>query len=383
MLVSETETVASDKSHTQQLAPSSLSLPLPQLQHESPSKEASISSPNSHQHSILSLTLEEIQIKSGRMFGSMSMDEFLANIWNSDGNQVDSQPPPLAREELPVQSKNAGAETAPVISQQPSLSVPPPICKKTVDEVWSEIRKDHQPQPNEEANDEISGNESLKRQQTLGEMTLEDFLIKAGVVQESSLQSFIPLKTSGPQQPSSSLPFQIQIGNMTDNRPFDARYKMGPAVRMGFSPQQNVGGCSSGNGTATRRVLSQSHSLAGKDPANGGAAQKFQTSRESARNSGKRRIIDGPPEVVVERRQRRMLKNRESAARSRARRQAYTVELEAGLSQLRQENEKLKEILAEAERKRRQEIARKNHTTRAQKRAEKFRAMRRTVSAAW
>ncbi|XP_054814184.1 ABSCISIC ACID-INSENSITIVE 5-like protein 1 [Prosopis cineraria] len=387
MLVSETETVASDKNHSQQLAPSSLSLPLPQLQQELPSKETSIYSPTSHQNSIPSLTLDEIQSKSVRMVGSMSMDEFLANIWNSDDNQIDSPPPPPpppTRDELPVQNKNAGAETETVISQQASLSVPPPICKKTVDEVWSEIRKDHRSQQNAEAtNDEISASKSLRRQQTLGEMTLEDFLIKAGIVQESPLPS-LPLKFSWPQQSSSSLPFQNQTGNITNNRPFDASYKMGPATRMGFSTQQNVGVCLSGDGASTYRVLSQSHSLAAKEPATSSAAEKCQTSGEPTRNSSKKRIIDGPPEVVVERRQRRMLKNRESAARSRARRQAYTVELEAGLNQLRQENEQLKEILAEAERKRKQEMARKKRiATKAQKMTEKFRAIRRTVSAAW
>lgn len=36
---------------------------------------------------------------------------------------------------------------------------------------------------------------------------------------------------------------------------------------------------------------------------------------------GRKRIMDGPVEKVVERRQRRMIKNRESAARSRARKQ--------------------------------------------------------------
>lgn len=36
---------------------------------------------------------------------------------------------------------------------------------------------------------------------------------------------------------------------------------------------------------------------------------------------GRKRMVDGPVEKVVERRQRRMIKNRESAARSRARKQ--------------------------------------------------------------
>ncbi|KAL2504237.1 ABSCISIC ACID-INSENSITIVE 5-like protein 5 [Abeliophyllum distichum] len=46
-------------------------------------------------------------------------------------------------------------------------------------------------------------------------------------------------------------------------------------------------------------------------------------------------------EKVVERRQRRMIKNRESAARSRARKQAYTMELEAEIAKLKEENEGL------------------------------------------
>ena len=39
-------------------------------------------------------------------------------------------------------------------------------------------------------------------------------------------------------------------------------------------------------------------------------------------------------EKVVERKQRRMIKNRESVARSRARKQAYTLELEAEVAKL-------------------------------------------------
>ncbi|XP_020108090.1 ABSCISIC ACID-INSENSITIVE 5-like protein 2 [Ananas comosus] len=47
-------------------------------------------------------------------------------------------------------------------------------------------------------------------------------------------------------------------------------------------------------------------------------------------------------EKTVERRQKRMIKNRESAARSRARRQAYTNELENKVSHLEEENERLR-----------------------------------------
>ncbi|KAG6408927.1 hypothetical protein SASPL_131954 [Salvia splendens] len=47
-------------------------------------------------------------------------------------------------------------------------------------------------------------------------------------------------------------------------------------------------------------------------------------------------------EKVVERRRRRMIKNRESAARSRARKQAYTLELEAEVASLRELNSELR-----------------------------------------
>ncbi|XP_061376287.1 protein ABSCISIC ACID-INSENSITIVE 5 [Gastrolobium bilobum] len=298
----------------------------------------------SKQNSILSLTLDEFKCKSGKSFGSMNMDEFLSSIWNSDDNQVN---PLQAQNETP-QSRSVATE--PTISHHGLFSVSPPICKKTVDEVWSEIHKD-QPQKNE-ANNNLGRNEKLKRQQTLGEMTLEDFLIKAGVVQESSL-SF----KSSPQP----MPFQNQIGNIAINTPLSACYELRPSM----GTQHNV--------------VSQNKSSV-KDATTSCAVEKCQ---ESSRSSNRKRIIDGPPEVVVERRQRRMLKNRESAARSRARRQAYTVELEAELNLLKEENDKLKQILAEAESKRKQELLQRKHSTKAQRRVEKLRSMKRPISAAW
>uniref|UniRef100_A0A453R397 BZIP domain-containing protein n=1 Tax=Aegilops tauschii subsp. strangulata TaxID=200361 RepID=A0A453R397_AEGTS len=54
------------------------------------------------------------------------------------------------------------------------------------------------------------------------------------------------------------------------------------------------------------------------------------------------RARKGPTvEKVVERRQRRMIKNRESAARSRQRKQAYIMELEAEVAKLKENNEAL------------------------------------------
>ncbi|XP_039129609.1 ABSCISIC ACID-INSENSITIVE 5-like protein 2 isoform X3 [Dioscorea cayenensis subsp. rotundata] len=59
--------------------------------------------------------------------------------------------------------------------------------------------------------------------------------------------------------------------------------------------------------------------------------------------SGRKRMADEDMvEKAVDRRQKRMIKNRESAARSRARKQAYTNELENKVSRLEEENERLK-----------------------------------------
>ncbi|KAF7805707.1 ABSCISIC ACID-INSENSITIVE 5-like protein 1 [Senna tora] len=311
---------------TQQKPPSSSPLPLPSPEQEEPEPKIS------KQNSILSLTLDEIQCKSGISFGSMSMDEFLTSIWSSEDVKLTSQSQ-ISHDDS-AQDKSVAKATDPtLLPQQGSLCVPPPICKKTVDEIWCEIHKPPENEPKE-----ITKNETLKKEQTLGEMTLEDFLIKAGVVQESSFQN------------------QTKLG-------------------LGFYNERNILGKEIAE---TPMLLWQRNGVMVRE----GSSSMRETCGFSG-NGGRKRIIDGPPEVVVERRQRRMLKNRESAARSRARRQAYTVELEAELTQLRQENEQLKQILAEGEQRRKQEIAQRKRTTRAQKRVEKLKAMRRMMSAAW
>ncbi|KAL6202520.1 hypothetical protein ACLB2K_026228 [Fragaria x ananassa] len=87
------------------------------------------------------------------------------------------------------------------------------------------------------------------------------------------------------------------------------------------------------------------------------AIEKCHSLPESSGTNNKKRIIDGPPEVLVERRQRRMIKNRESAARSRARKQA------------------------EIEQRQKQEVMRRKGITKEQKLAEKLRTIRRVASA--
>ncbi|EMS52660.1 ABSCISIC ACID-INSENSITIVE 5-like protein 6 [Triticum urartu] len=69
------------------------------------------------------------------------------------------------------------------------------------------------------------------------------------------------------------------------------------------------------------------------------------------------RARKGPTvEKVVERRQRRMIKNRESAARSRQRKQAYIMELEAEVAKLKENNEALQKKQVEMLQKQKDEV---------------------------
>lgn len=63
----------------------------------------------------------------------------------------------------------------------------------------------------------------------------------------------------------------------------------------------------------------------------------------------KKRGCESVADHTVERRQKRMIKNRESAARSRARRQAYTNELEIEVNKLIEENARLRKEQAAAD----------------------------------
>ncbi|GLT48727.1 hypothetical protein SLA2020_223350 [Shorea laevis] len=231
-----------------------------------------------------------------------------------------------------------------------------------MDEVWFEIQKDL-PQ-RQKAN--ISDHREPQSQHTFGEMTLEDFLAKAGIVQESSPSSQ-QKKEIPPQKNNPSLDSNFGIGSVmassqqnmklvallqNRNVSMDASFGMGNVLGMGFQ-----GNNFTTNGyAATYQVFPQCKNFFGESFSNVENGNRAQFLVESSAMQNKKMIIVGPPKVVVERRQCRMIKNRESAARSQARKQAYTVELELELNQLKEENEKLKQLLAENEQKRKQEV---------------------------
>nr|GMC88837.1 protein ABSCISIC ACID-INSENSITIVE 5 [Ipomoea batatas] len=370
------------------------------------------------QSSIYSLTLDEFQhtlCESGKNFGSMNMDEFLNSIWTAEENQAHAQAQNFMLGHASIPSEK-GIARQQSLARQASLTLPAPLCRKTVDEVWAEIHKTHQQQQQHNSDGKFQNNPSgdnnnTQRQVTFGEMTLEDFLVRAGVVREQG-NTAAPLPAR-PQQyaaamyPNNNTPAAIAptyvarpvMGLGGGAVPAYQALPQGGVVEAPGYPKRGGGGYAQpsppvyggrmGNGSAVGYAHMQglglgspvspvsSDGLCVNPGGDGGNHYGLETGIRGG--GGRKRIIDGPVEKVVERRQRRMIKNRESAARSRARKQAYTVELEAELNQLKEENANLKQALDEMDRKRKQQVN-ESRKLQFQKASEKLRVLRRTLS---
>ncbi|KAJ9545809.1 hypothetical protein OSB04_025516 [Centaurea solstitialis] len=174
------------------------------------------------------------------------------------------------------------SDTAAAVSRQERVRTSSNGGQKTVDDVWKEI---------------VAGR-SCKQEEPDELMTLEDFLAKAGAVEDEDV------KIPPPPLPSERLSGGI------------------------FSFDNPV------------------------HPPNVDGVVGFGIGVEEMGGRGKRRAILEPLDKAAQQRQRRMIKNRESAARSRERKQAYQAELESLAVKLEEENEILLKAKAEQTRKR-------------------------------
>ncbi|CAN6820026.1 unnamed protein product [Brassica oleracea] len=297
-------------------------------------KPTDTTNPLARQSSVYSLTFDELQSTfggPGKDLGSMNMDELLKSIWTA--------------EEAQAMTSSAVAQPNGVnLQRQGSLTLPRTISQKTVDEVWKFlIAKDGD--MGGSSNGE--SNAPPGRQQTLGEMTLEDFMFRAGVVREDNNLSFNGgndsmilnqpqhqfQQQSHPQQqhPHQGLPQTIfpKQGNVEFTAPVGM-------VNKGFTEAVN-NSMNNDNGLASFRR--EGVKIAATSPGTSSAENNSLSPVPYVLNRGRR--SNTGVEKVIERRQRRMIKNRESAARSRARKQAYTLELEAEIEKLKKVNQEL------------------------------------------
>ncbi|XP_073107017.1 bZIP transcription factor 12 [Elaeis guineensis] len=273
---------------------------------------ASSSSANSdlaRQSSIFPQAVADLQGSAGgdplKTLGSMSMEDLL-RVYPENAA-------PFASEDA-----GSGGEASASGSQQGSLALPKEIGSKTVEEVWREI---------------AAGRKADGGDRSGGQMTLEDFLARAGAVREEELRV-----------PSGS----VQGGFGLDS-----------AMGGAFSQQQQL--------PLENPVIGFGNEVHGGGGRRGGRGRK-------------RPVLD-PVDRAALQRQKRMIKNRESAARSRERKQAYTAELESLVSQLEEENVQLLKYQEEQHKERLQQLM-ENVIPVTEKKKPK-RPLRRTCSMQW
>ncbi|XP_042485631.1 ABSCISIC ACID-INSENSITIVE 5-like protein 2 isoform X2 [Macadamia integrifolia] len=281
------------------------------------------------QSSLYTLTLDEVQNQLGDLgkpLSSMNLDELLKNVWTAEANQT-----------MGMDTENAASAgqlaSASVLQRQASLTLSRALSQKTVDEVWRDIQQG-QNKNNEEK-------KAQERQPTLGGMTLEDFLVKAGVVAEASTENLNAAPATGVDLmavPPQSFPQQAQWLQypLTSVQQQQQQPQHPEKNMMGiYMPAHPVPQSLTVSGSPLLDVAYHDSQIAISPPLMG--------TLSDTQTLGRKRVAPGDViEKTVERRQKRMIKNRESAARSRARKQAYTNELENKVSRLEEENERLK-----------------------------------------
>ncbi|XP_058107654.1 ABSCISIC ACID-INSENSITIVE 5-like protein 2 [Magnolia sinica] len=281
------------------------------------------------QSSLYSLTLDEVQNHLGDLgkpLSSMNLDELLKNVWSVETNQaltIDTEDGTPASQFASVSG----------LQRQGSLTLTQAMSKKTVDEVWRDI------QQGKKKNSEMR--RVQERQPTLGEMTLEDFLVRAGIVAgdlenrkvvEGDLQNLEGICNVG-----SVAGVDPMVGGQNFTQQAHWLQYQQQSMMGGYMPGHPVAQPLGAGGSPLLDVGYPENQMGMSSPAMG--------TLSDTQTPGRKR--NAPGEVVektVERRQKRMIKNRESAARSRARKQAYTNELEIKVSRLEEENERLRKL---------------------------------------
>ncbi|KAL7117052.1 hypothetical protein ACP275_03G046800 [Erythranthe tilingii] len=289
--------------------------------------------------SFYSLTFDELQNtvgnETGKDFGSMNMDELLRSIWSAEENQLNVGSTSGCA--APASAANGQLEGLGNLHRQGSLILPRTLSHKTVDEVLRDISK------------EIDG--GPHRQPTLGEITLEEFLVRAGVVREDTQLAPTNYNNSNNSNdnnvgsfgdlwhPVNRLPVNVSGARSSAQQVENQQQQQQQHLQI--LPKQAASGYGTSNATVLRGVGANGVAAPAPTPSVSVTPVPY------VFNGGLRGRRSAAVEKVVERRQKRMIKNRESAARSRARKQAYTTELEEEIAKLKEEQEELQKKQAE------------------------------------
>ncbi|KAK7343744.1 hypothetical protein VNO77_12748 [Canavalia gladiata] len=206
----------------------------------------------------------------------------------------------MASSKLMASSNSRKSEPSPSPSPKPQVTatnfipMPDVAAPKTVDDVWREIVAGERRECKEEVPDDEM-------------MTLEDFLAKAGAVDDDVDEVKMPM------------PLTERLGST-------GVFNFDPVPTTPFQGLESVEGSVIGFGNGVEVV-------------------------EGGRGKRARPVLE-QLDKAAQQRQRRMIKNRESAARSRERKQAYQVELESLAVKLEEENDKLLKEKAERKKER-------------------------------
>ena len=238
------------------------------------------------------LTFNEVQIhlgNAGKPLNSMFLEELLKNLISAENGHFIQTP------------SAASSSSSPASLFLGNFNLNGFCGKKTVEEIWDEILR-HQHLI--AAADNGSSQQSL----TLGETTLAEFLVRAGVISfgnqdggNVNAQPFMTAAVPQPQPPPDWFQLPVEAA-APPPRVLDSNFSVlesvfeGPAMETGYSENQM--------GMSTAVAASSSNCSAGME-----------------RN---RWHSNEMMEKTIERRQKRMIKNRESAARSRARKQVIS-----------------------------------------------------------
>uniref|UniRef100_A0A803PYG7 BZIP domain-containing protein n=1 Tax=Cannabis sativa TaxID=3483 RepID=A0A803PYG7_CANSA len=256
------------------------------------------------QNSWYNLTLDEVNNQLGDMgkpLGSMNLHDLLQTIYTTE-----------AKESSTVDVENTSSSSS--LQRQASLTLARALSSKTVDDVWKEIQQGQKRMYHEHVNDQ-------DRQPTLGETTLEDFLVQAGLFAEASPSPAVGLHPIDAVTP----PTGIEMHPIDAVTPSIGLYPIDAVTPpIGLHPIDAV----------TPQSYPYKFGLSSPSPLLGALSDPTIPGRKGDSSDAY--------EKSMERRLKRKIKNRESAARSRARKQAYHNELVSKVSRLKGQNSWLK-----------------------------------------